>query len=158
MDRYDAVMHHNRLAIVALAITAAWPTASFAQESSAAAQCAALMGQDKIAEAELHCAKAAEGPGKFGKLLYADLLVRKGELDDATRRYAEILEGVDLAKPTQTEYLALRNRVLMEYHYQRPFDENDALAALKLVPDDVELLEAGARASASQLQRLEYAD
>jgi tetratricopeptide (TPR) repeat protein len=157
--RYDAGMtQYKRLPIIALAISAAWSTSSYAQESSATTQCAALMSQEKIAEAELHCAQAAEGPGKFGKLLHADFLVRKRELDDATRLYAEILEGVDLAKPTQTEYLALRNRVLMAYTYQRPFDENDAHAALKLVPDDVELLEAGARASPSQLQRLEYAD
>ena len=151
-------MQHKRFTIVALAVSAAWSSVSFAQESPAVTQCVALMKQEKIAEAEPHCAKAAEEPGKFGKLLYADFHVRKGDPDGAIKRYSEILQGVDLAKPTKTEHAALRNRAMLGFRIGRVTAEDDARAALQLMPDDIELLRAAAYKSESESRRLEYAD
>jgi tetratricopeptide (TPR) repeat protein len=152
------IMQYLRFTIVALAITAASSSASFAEGSPAAAQCVALINQEKIAEAEAFCVKAAAEPGKDGKLLYADYLGRKGDFDGAASRYSEILDGVDLAKPTQTEYSALRNRAFLKFFRQESSADDDVRAVLKLMPEDPELLEVAAQSSSSPDRRLEYAD
>jgi len=151
-------MRHTRFTIVTLAITAAWSPASFAQQSPSAAQCVALVNEEKITEAESFCAKAAAEPGKDGKLLYADFLGRKGDWDGAYGRYSEILDGVDLTRPTQTEFSALRNRALLGFFREKTFADDDARASLALMPKDVELLRAGTQTSRSLDRRLEYAN
>lgn len=149
---------HKTFAFVALAVAATSSPLALAAQSKVAAQCVALVNQDKLDEAKPSCAAAAEEPGKEGKVLYAGFLSRTGDFKSAIEAYSELLDGVDLDSPTDAEYDALRSRALVRFYVQGAGADEDAAHALKLHPRDVELLEMGAQNSPEGQKRLVYAD
>jgi tetratricopeptide (TPR) repeat protein len=149
---------HKTFTIVALAIAATSSPLALAEQSPDIARCVELASAGKFADAEPYCAKAAENSGKDGKVLYGDLLARKGDSDAAMKLYTQVLEGATPDKLTPAEFNALNSRALLGLYTGRAGADVDAEASLKLNPNDVELLKTGAQYSKSDSRKLAYAD
>jgi tetratricopeptide (TPR) repeat protein len=148
-------MRSKSLAAVFLALAVA-PLS--AEESSARSQCATLLGEKKLADAEPFCVKAAQ-ESKDGMLLHGDLLALKGDGKGALARYEEIISGYDREKPTPLQLTALRRRAVLHFQMGNASAASDAAAAfLKHQPDNLDLLQIAAMTTPFPTRRLEYAD
>lgn len=150
-------MHISRLTIVAIVIAAATSSQALAATSEAYAQCAALAEQEKLSEARQYCRQAAIDSGDEGMLIYADYQARTGNLSSAIDLYSKLLY-VDLTKPTQLQYQALRNRAMtyLEMGDDKAYADIDV--ALKIAPKDVELIQYAAQFLKVAGRKVEYAE
>jgi tetratricopeptide (TPR) repeat protein len=152
-------MRHMRSGSLAAAVFLALSVAPLsAGESAAHSQCAALLGEKKLADAEPFCVKAAQ-ESKDGMLLQGDLLALKGDGKGALARYEEVISGYDRETPTSLQLTALHRRAVVHFQMGNASGASNAADAfLKHQPDNLELLQIAAMTTQFPTRRLEYAD
>ena len=150
--------HHSRLTIVTFVVAASFSTLAHAEQSAAFTQCLELLNRNQVAQAEAPCKQAASDSGVDGKVAYGDFLFAKGDPSAASKVYDSVLTYADRAKLTPSELNALRHRALLGFYTGGVVADIDARDVLKVDPDDVEILRAGAELAKKPEVRLDYSE
>ena len=150
--------HHSRLTIVTFVVAASFSTCAHAERSAAFTQCLELLNQGQVAQAEAPCKQAAADSGIDGKVAYGDFLFAKGDASSARKVYDSVLTYADRTKLTPSELNALRHRALFGFYTGGVVADIDARDVLKVNPNDVEILRAGAEMAKEPEVRLEFSE